>query len=74
MAELMDELLDLIAEDAEALNCVDEVEGAREILEHGNSAERQRRVFSAARAGGAELHEAQCAVVKSLITEFTQDL
>ena len=74
MNELIDELLDLVAEDAEALDCVDEVQRAKEILEFGNSAERQRRVYAEASQGGAKHHKAQCAVVKSLISEFTQDL
>jgi carboxylate-amine ligase len=44
-AELMDELLDMIREDAEALDCVAEVERARTIARDGTSADRQLERF-----------------------------
>ena len=74
MAELIEELMELIAEDAQALGCVAEAEGARRILEFGTSAERQRRVFEGARDSGSEKDEALKAVVQHLIGEFAADL
>jgi carboxylate-amine ligase len=44
-AELIDELLDMIREDAEALDCVAEVERARTIARDGTSADRQLERF-----------------------------
>jgi carboxylate-amine ligase len=48
-AVALDGLLALIREDAEALGCVDEVEGARRIVNDGTSAERQIAAFDGAR-------------------------
>jgi len=67
--ELLDEILDLIREDAEALDCVAEVENARDILRRGTSAHRQIETFDKARAQGAEDKEALQAVVDYLIEE-----
>lgn len=52
MAVLIEELLDMIAEDAEALDCVDEAAHARVIVRDGASAHRQRAAWRA--AGGDE--------------------
>ncbi|MFO7277491.1 MAG: carboxylate-amine ligase [Pseudomonadota bacterium] len=68
-AELLDELIALVREDAEALGCVREVEHARTILERGTSAHRQLRVFEEARERGASEREALQAVVDFLIRE-----
>ena len=65
MAALVDELLDMIAEDAEALDCRAEVAHAREIVRGGSSARRQRAEW--ARAGGGE--EAGRSVVRMLMRE-----
>lgn len=68
--ELLDELIELIAQDAEALGCLDEVNAARDILKTGTSAERQRRAFQAALDNGADREEALREVVRLLIREF----
>ena len=73
-AELLEEMIEEIAEDADALGCMSEVEAARDILQRGNSAQRQRAV----RAGELEVSgdevKAMAAVTRSLIEEFTADL
>jgi len=46
------ELVERLADDAKALGCVAEVSRAAEILKHGSSADRQLRVYEAARAAG----------------------
>ena len=74
MADLLEEMLELIAEDAEALGCVAEVEAARGIVRNGTAADRQRAAFKAARAGGQSRKEAQRAVVRQLIEEFHEGL
>jgi carboxylate-amine ligase len=66
-ADLLEEILELVREDAEQLGCVAEVEHARSIVQRGTSAHAQRRVFEEARQKGAGKHEALQAVVDWLI-------
>jgi carboxylate-amine ligase len=73
MAVLVEELLELIAEDAEFFGSVAEVEAARDILDRGTSAERQRAVFAAARNTGQTEAEALQSVVRHLIEEYHAD-
>jgi carboxylate-amine ligase len=68
--ELIEELIDLIGPDAEALGCRAEVLHARRIAREGTSADRQRAVYEKAIAGGAEPPEALRMVVDALIDEF----
>ena len=72
--ELLEELIELVGEDADALGCASELRAARRIAEKGTSADRQRSVHARAIAGGASAKEAQKEVVKSLIAEFTEGL
>jgi carboxylate-amine ligase len=67
--ELVDELIELVREDAEEFGCVAEVERARDIVRDGTSADRQRRRYQEALAGGATEHEALQAVVDELIED-----
>ena len=73
-AQAVDELIELIAEDAKALDCVAEVEAVRNVLTTGTSADQQRRVFEQAKASGADKQEALNAVVQLLISDFQADL
>lgn len=68
-ADLLEEILVLVREDAEFFDCVAEVEQAREILRRGTSAHRQVRTFDAALAAGADRQQALVAVVDQLIEE-----
>lgn len=70
-AELLDELLDLVHEDAERLHCVAEIENARDILLRGTSAQRQILIYEAALQGDADSRKALEAVVDWLIEETT---
>lgn len=72
--QAVDEILDLIAEDAVALDCEKEVAAARQIVKTGTSADHQRNVRDAALDSGATGPEAMAAVVTSLITDFHADL
>jgi glutamate---cysteine ligase / carboxylate-amine ligase len=67
--DLLEELLALIAEDAQALGCSAEVTQTRQIATHGTSADRQVRAYEAAKAGGASQDAAMRAVVDHLIAE-----
>lgn len=66
---LLDELLELIREDAEALACSREVSHARKILQRGTSAHRQLAAYDDARQRGASDREALQAVVSWLVGE-----
>jgi carboxylate-amine ligase len=69
-ADLIEELIDLVGADAEALGCRSEVLHARRIAREGTSADRQRAVYEGALADGAEPRQALSAVVDALIGEF----
>ena len=74
-AELLEELLAMLREDAERLDCVAEIEQARDILKRGTSAHRQIEIFEAVSGGDKDRHpEALRAVVDWLIKEFTTGL
>jgi glutamate---cysteine ligase / carboxylate-amine ligase len=72
--ELVDELLGFVAEDAEALGCVNEIAQAKRILTKGTSAHRQVAVHAEALAGGASEAEARFAVVDHLIAETARGI
>ena len=73
-ADLLEELLALVAEDAAELGCVAEVEHARRILARGSSAHRQLAVRAAALEQGASEDEANRAVVDHLIAETARGI
>jgi carboxylate-amine ligase len=71
--DLVEELIDLVREDAEHFDCVAEVERTREIVRHGTSADRQLATFEAARGAGADEPEALRQVVDQLAQEYLTD-
>jgi len=68
-ADLADELIDLIADDAAYFGCEREVAHIRTIVHAGTSADRQVKVYRDARDSGADDREALIAVVDHLIAE-----
>ncbi len=74
MPELVDEWLDLIAEDAGVLGSTREVERAREIVETGSSAVLQRQVHAGALELGDDDAAAMRRVVAHLVEKFHEDL
>jgi glutamate---cysteine ligase / carboxylate-amine ligase len=68
-AELLEEMIALVDQDARDFGCLPEVVHAREILARGTSAHRQLAVFQRALADGATRSEALAAVVDWLIAE-----
>jgi len=68
-AELTEELLELISEDADALDMRAEVANVHTILARGTSADRQLAVYHASLASGMGERDAQNAVVDRLIEE-----
>jgi carboxylate-amine ligase len=73
-ADLLEEIIELVGEDAERLDCVDEVEHARTILERGTSAHRQVALYEDLMAKGAAKEEALKAVVDHLIAETAEGI
>ena len=73
-ASLLEELIALTREDAEALGCLAELEGARDIVRQGTSAHRQLKTHAEAAAGGADGDAALRAVVDMLIAGTVEDL
>ena len=73
-AELVDELLELIDEDAAAFGCLNEVAHCREIIKRGTSAHRQLTTHADAVNAGASREEALAAVVDMLIEETVRGL
>ncbi len=69
MADLVEEILELVAQDAVELGVRDEVRHARDIVREGTSAHRQLAIYEAALAAGAEEQEALEAVVDGLIED-----
>ena len=67
--ELLDELLEMLRVDAQALDCVSELEGLRDIVKRGTSAHRQLAVYEAALRDGATEQEALRAVTRWLVEE-----
>ncbi len=71
--ELVDELIALTAEDAEALGCEAEIARLREMATE-TSADRQRKVYDGTREAGGDHGAAMRSVVQHLIDEFHVDL
>ena len=73
-ADLLEELIDLLREDAEALGCLAEVEAARKLVQEGTSADRQRRVYRDSVEAGKSHDDALRDVVRYLVAAFHADL
>ncbi|MFC2967145.1 carboxylate-amine ligase [Acidimangrovimonas pyrenivorans] len=71
---LLVELLELVAEDAEALGCLAEVRALPALLAEGTSADRQRQVLVDAVEAGDTHDQALRAVVRHLVEEYHADL
>lgn len=68
-ADLLDEIIALVREDAEHFGCLEAVEHARTIVARGTSADRQIACFEGAKAEGADDREALRRVVDGLVAE-----
>jgi carboxylate-amine ligase len=72
--ELLNEMLCLVAEDAEALGCTEEINSLQHILQRGTSAHRQTRKYELERAAGTSDENALKAVVDKLIHDTSAGL
>jgi len=66
---LLEEIIEIVRDEAMRLGCLPEVLRAREILERGTSGDQQLNVYATAFGAGASEHEAAQAVVDWLIEE-----
>ena len=71
---LLQELIELVGQDADALQSLPEIEHALAILQTGTSADRQRAVHADALQAGSTPDQALRAVVRHLTEEFHADL
>jgi carboxylate-amine ligase len=74
VADLLEELLSLTAEDSEALGCSEEAASLKSVMSRGTSAHRQLRTYAEARAGGAAEDECLRAVVDGLVRDTAEGL
>ena len=72
--DLIEEIIELVREDAEELDCLAEVEHARTIVARGTSAHRQLETFNKAIESGASEEEATKEIVDWLIEETVAGL
>ncbi len=73
MTELVDELIELTAEDAHVLGCTTQVERLRDMARE-TSADRQRKVYYGTLEAGGDDRAAMRSVVAHLVDEFHADL
>jgi carboxylate-amine ligase len=73
-ADLLGELLSLVAEDAEALGCTEEVNSLQQILQRGTSAHRQLKKYELEIAAGSSKEDALKGVVDKLIHDTAEGL
>jgi carboxylate-amine ligase len=74
MADLAEELIELVGDAAASLGSLDSVMRIRQITAEGTSSDRQLRTYNAALDDGASKQEALRAVVDHLIVETTEGL
>ncbi len=72
--DLAKELVELVEEDAVALECWPEVQRTLDMAQNGTAAERQRSTFNDAIASGKDSETALKHVVQDLIADFLRDL
>jgi carboxylate-amine ligase len=72
--DLLEEIIELVREDAEYFGCLDEIEHARTVFARGTSAHQQLAAYNLALQEGAERREALEAVVDWLIEETVAGL
>lgn len=74
MAELIEELIDLLEEDALYFESLAEIQAARDVVRTGTSATRQRHAYQQAKETTGDHQKGLAAVVRQLIEEFHADL
>ena len=70
--ELIEEMLEHVAEDAQVLGCEKELASVRDILARGTSAHEQLMGFEGARTAGASVADSLVTVVDTLITNTAE--
>ena len=65
---------DILAEDAEALGCAEELADVRNIMSRGTSAHRQLKAYELAQAAGSSEQDCLNAVVDTLVADTAAGL
>ena len=73
-ADLLGDILNLTAEDAEVLGCEEEIGAVQDILTRGTSAHRQLKAYELAQAAGKTNEECLRAVVDTLVSDTAEGL
>ena len=73
-ADLIDEILSLVSDDAQALGCEKEIAHVHQILSRGTSAHRQLKDYELERANGASVEDSLKSVVDTLIADTAEGL
>lgn len=73
-SDLVDEIIELVADEASELGCENEVIRARSIATRGNSSDRQRTVFFNAQSQGKSTEESLRLVTRNLADEFLKGI
>ncbi|MFT4714918.1 MAG: carboxylate-amine ligase [Paracoccaceae bacterium] len=74
MSDLLEELIELLAEDAQALECVPEIARLRDIVKNGTSSDRQRQIYADVTSAGGDHAAGLRAIVNGLVGEFCEGL
>ena len=69
-ADLTEELIALVSEEAKELACLPELESLRDIVKNGSAADRQRQVYNTALKNGLSQAEAVREVVQFLVEDY----
>ena len=67
--DVLKRLLNELREDAEALDCVSDIEHAQDIVKNGTSADRQLDLFRLAKLNNKSTYEALCEVIDTVVQE-----
>lgn len=67
--DVLKRLLNELREDAEALDCVSDIEHAQHIVKNGTSADRQLDLFRLAKLNNKSTYEALCEVIDTVVQE-----
>ena len=72
--DVLSRLLSELHEDAEALDCVNDIEHAKDIVKNGTGADRQLDLYRLAKLNHKSSHEALCEVIDTVVQETLEGI
>lgn len=72
--DVLSRLLSELHEDAEALDCVNDIEHAKDIVKNGTGADRQLDLYRLAKLNNKSSHEALCEVIDTVVQETLEGI